>query len=120
MHRQWVNRNLSKAALCEPQASHVAKWTDDVIRVNCADKAFDFIRSGDFTIEELQDEVARLMRCNPREIIVVASDVDMKSETKSMAPDCSATFLSYATRIHFKIVRAADADDVEMEDVQGP
>jgi hypothetical protein len=92
-----------------------AKNASNTIRVSCDDRAFDFICSGDLTFNEVQAEVARLMRCEPCKLILIASDVDLEMESKSLVSG-SATFLSHAS-IHFRIMHVAHASDVEMEDV---
>jgi hypothetical protein len=92
-----------------------AKNASNVIRVSCDDQAFNFIRSGDLTISELQAEVARLMQCEPCKLILIASNVDLEMESKSLDSGF-ATFLSHAS-IHFKIMHVAHASDVDMVDV---
>jgi hypothetical protein len=76
-----------------------SKWTSKVMQITCAQMSFHMIRSGDYTIEELHREVARLMSRHPSELVVVASDVDMDVLTKangSLLPDVSRIDFQFA------------------------
>lgn len=83
--------------------------SDRGVIVTCADRAFNFVRSDDLTLEELQHTVALVMQCNPYNLEVLATDVDLEKYT-----DCSVDVLSCASRIHLRITD--DNEDVEMEE----
>jgi hypothetical protein len=89
-----------------------SKWTSKVIQITCAQRSFHMIRSGDYTMEELHQEVARLMSCHPKELFVVASDVDMNVPSK--AP---GTLLADVSRIEFRTAQGDYSSDVEMDDM---
>ncbi|KAF2830259.1 hypothetical protein CC86DRAFT_368082 [Ophiobolus disseminans] len=105
---EWMYQNISPGhSRTEPFDSVL---TAVVLWVTCADKVFYFSRSGDYTMGQLRQEVARLMSCNPSSLVAADTDVPVESQN-------SATFLSYASRIHFHIVGAETSDDVEMTNV---
>lgn len=92
----------------------------DLIRVSCAGQMFDIGRSEDLTLDKLRDEVARLMWCDPCQLIIIATDVDLEMDLKSV--HCNpAACIEYAQRVHFACVDTNSSDTYcfdEMEDVE--
>jgi hypothetical protein len=82
------------------------------IRVTCVDRAFDLVRADYPTFDELRKQVAQLLWCDPRELIAIASDIDMEIATEH--PDYGlAAFSSHASCIHFRMWQT---EDVDMDD----
>jgi hypothetical protein len=85
--------------------------TPGTIRVTCVNRTFDVVRKEYMNFDELRQQVAQLLWCDPRELIAMASDVDMKLRTEDS--DYGLAAFSYnASRIHFRICRT---QDVEMD-----
>jgi hypothetical protein len=80
-------------------------------RVTCVDRTLDLVRSEYSTYDELREQVAQLLWCDPRELIAIASDMDtaLRSEELERGP---AAFWSRANHIHFRIW---PTEDVEMD-----
>jgi hypothetical protein len=85
--------------------------TPGTIRVTCVNRTFDVVRKEYMNFDELRQQVAQLLWCDPRELIAMASDVDMKLRTEDS--DYGLAAFSYnASRTHFRICRT---QDVEMD-----
>jgi hypothetical protein len=78
------------------------------LRVMCADRVIDLNHAGSFSIQELRENVARLLRCELSKLVYLG----LESEPVVSG---SAASLSYPSLINSKIT--ADANDVDMEDV---
>jgi hypothetical protein len=92
----------------EPLQSEIALGT---IRVTCVDRTLDLVRSEYRTYDELREQVAQLLRCDPRELIAIASDMDKALGFEELEHGLAA-FWVRANRIHFCIW---PTEDVEMD-----
>ncbi|KAH7398637.1 hypothetical protein DE146DRAFT_497769 [Phaeosphaeria sp. MPI-PUGE-AT-0046c] len=113
----WNNVRIANQRSMAPRSLAVKPISDKGVTVTCADRAFNIVRSDDLTLEELQQTVALLMQCNPHILELLATDVDLDSDTDKLG--CGPMdVLSYASRIHFRITddMEDDMEDVEMED----
>jgi hypothetical protein len=81
------------------------------IRITCVDRTIDLVRSEYSTYDELREQVAQLLRCDPRELIAIASDIDTALGSEELERGL-ATFWDRASHIHF---RAWPTEDVEMD-----
>ncbi|KAH3908792.1 hypothetical protein HBI56_072850 [Parastagonospora nodorum] len=80
-----------------------AESTCDHIRVCCDNRTFDFVRSGDYNLEQLRHEVSLLMRCNASDISVMASDSGLSMASESSVHDA-------AGQIQFSVNYTADVE----------
>ena len=117
----WVSHSMLNVPLRRPPVSRKVKGIADDIRVSCGDQTFDFIRSEDLTIESLKNEVARLMWCNPCQLIIVASEVDLEMDMQSAVLEPDA-LIFHTEGISFQIqdvINLSEGDE-EMQDVGHP
>jgi hypothetical protein len=78
------------------------------LTVMCADRVLDLHYLGNLSIQDMQANVARFLRCELSRLIYVGTEPEH-------VVSGSAAGLSYPSMMHFKIT--ADANDVDMEDV---
>lgn len=83
-----------------------------MIRVSCVDKIFDLTRSDYGTPAELRHAVALLMRCDPSELLFIASDIDLDRGPDVLGQGVAAC-LANAAHIRFAL---RCREDVEMAD----
>jgi hypothetical protein len=81
------------------------------IRITCVDRTIDLVRSEYSTYDELREQVAQLLRCDPRELIAIASDIDTALGSEELERGL-ATFWDRASHIHFRVW---PTEDVEMD-----
>lgn len=78
---------------------------------------FNITRNEQLTLESLKVEVAWLMGCSPRQLLLVASDIDMDLERQSTTVE-SRILTSRANHLHFRFVDSVD-DFEEVEAMEG-
>lgn len=76
----------------------------------------DITRSVDLTLDGLRAEVARLMRCDPRQLM--ASDVALYNGRAVLGMSDENALVSCATHVKFECITNVESEDVEMDDVQ--
>lgn len=113
----WNTQNSMGSHLRHPL--HVPQVEEDVpntIRVSYRNGNFDVTRTTDLTWDKLKAEVAREMRCDPRQLM--ASDVAMVKGRAMLAMSDDYALALCATHIKFRCNLSAESEDDEMEDVQ--
>jgi hypothetical protein len=102
-------RNLSDSI--PPAEIDTKSIVPGTIRVTCVDRTFDLVRVDYLSFDEMRKQVAQLLWCDPRELIAIASDIDMEFATEHLEKRLAA-FWTHASRIHFSLSRT---EDVEMD-----
>ncbi|KAJ8113387.1 hypothetical protein OPT61_g4481 [Boeremia exigua] len=92
-----------------------AREVPDVIRVSYGVGDIDITRSLDLTLDGLKGEVAQLMRCDPRQLMV--SDIAMCGGRAVPEMSSDNALVLCATHIEFRCVTNVESEDDEMEDV---
>lgn len=88
------------------------------IRVSCAGQNFDFIRSEDLTLDDLRNEVARLMRCDPCQLIVITTDLDLETYVQSGISN-PAVAITNAERVHFLCLNIPYSNAKQKDEMEG-
>ncbi|KAJ4994401.1 hypothetical protein SVAN01_00230 [Stagonosporopsis vannaccii] len=88
----------------------------DAIRISYMAEHIDITRSVDLTLDGLKAEVARLMRCNPTQLM--ASDIALYNGRVVPGMPNDNALVSRATHVKFERVTNVESEDVEMDDVQ--
>lgn len=77
---------------------------------------FDITRSMDLTLHGLRAEVARLMRCDPTQLM--ASDIALYNGRVVLGMSDGNALVLRATHVQFRRVTSVESEDIEMDDVQ--